>query len=58
MKRDVYFIDNHGNEFTEPEAIQDLMRRVSNLEERNAELSDLVNILIGRLGEIDRKVLD
>lgn len=58
MKRDVYFIDTLGNEFTEPEAIQDLMRRVTSLEERNDELSDLVNVLIGRIGLLENQLGD
>ena len=52
------FADNHGNEFTEPEAIQELMRRVTSLEERNDELSDLINVLIGRIGLLERQLED
>ena len=52
------FVDNRGNEFTEPEAIQDLMRRVSSLEQRNDELSDLIHVLIGRIGWLERQLED
>ena len=52
------FVDHRGNEFTEPEAIQDLMRRVTSLETRNDELSDLINVLIGRIGLLERQLED
>lgn len=50
---DVTFVtENHG-ELSSNEAIQLLLRRVSKTEERVAELSDLVNILIGRIAVLE-----
>lgn len=53
---DPTFVDRNDNEFSRDEAIQELMRRTSNAEDRVAELSDLVNILIGRINSLETKI--
>lgn len=50
---DVTFVTENYGELSSNEAIQLLLRRVSKTEERVAELSDLVNILIGRIAVLE-----
>ena len=47
------FVTENYGELSSNEAIQLLLRRVSKAEERVAELSDLVNILIGRIAVLE-----
>ena len=52
---DVTFVTEKFGELSPNEAIQLLLRRVNESEERIAELSDLVNILIGRISHLQDK---
>ena len=53
---DEIFVTRDGDELTTPEAIQMLMRRNRELETRLGELSDLVNLLIGRIHLLEREI--
>ena len=53
---DAVFVTPDGEELNTAEAIQLLMRKNRDLDERVSELSDLLNILIGRCHRIESKL--
>ena len=53
---DEIFVTRDGDELTTPEAIQMLMRRNRELEARLGEVSDMVNLLIGRIHLLEREI--
>ena len=53
MKNTVKYVTKEGNEYSPEETIQLLLNKISKLESRVAELSDVVNRLISRLPSDD-----